>query len=925
MKKIMTALVASTMLMGFTAPTFAAINPANIDESSSAANIYKVIDKKVAKGENAGVVSIFAWANVGDEIYSVALSELRKHSDAGAAFAEIVGAEVAIDQRDVIAAQIVGAKESAFNMVVEGASAEELRLAQANISVLEAELALVDAHIEDNMVAEAIANAEMTVAQMTRVEALEALLTAKYAEAEADAVTAVNAEAGTAYRSVDELINGVDNLVSSNADQTATIADLEGEISDLEAEAVLDNAQITKFRTTLTLISVRASGHTVTTESNVGQILAAITAIKTDNYNSGYTAGVEAAEMARGTGSTYQLGFDAGVASVAGDYSRGYAEGVASVTPEDGVSQADVDAAVLAANSARGDDSAYGLGFAAGAASVTPEDGVSQADVDAADAAGFARGVASVTPEDGINQSHVDAAREAGRLAGVASVTPEDGITMADVDAADAAGFARGVASVTYVYSDSTVRGQAAVTAAYTQGRSDGDADGRAALNAELASDIANSDFLSNEHLEAAYDAGWVDGVASVSHAQRDALLSGINMVLATDITAAHSATEVRDAIRRHASGQVSAHLGSLNAAIEGLTFRSAGSGVVAISGNAGSLYQFDGTTLQSYTLPAGTVRTLNEAANLGVNLVSATAQSSTVLAPGDYYINDGTANNRYTLAADGTWDATNNIADRLVPAGAQVLNLGEAYYDLDNTGIYAAIAAEFAVVTVTGYTLSFSGSDADITAATSALTNAGNGNYDVAQSRIDASEYTTGPVTTAHGSTIQQIQVFVASPDVTTGIAFTDGAVFIGSSNGVPTGNVIVGGVRYTTTISSGLTDAEIISHVQRTSGAPAGSVLNHAPIDLAGTSGSSIEARYNSVTLTTTNAGISTLGANGVVDFSEGVAISPAHLTEIQNAVNEAYSVGYDDGYSDGFKDGYVVGFSDGVASAAPGGSSN
>ncbi|MDB2621981.1 DUF1566 domain-containing protein [Flavobacteriales bacterium] len=54
---------------------------------------------------------------------------------------------------------------------------------------------------------------------------------------------------------------------------------------------------------------------------------------------------------------------------------QAYAEGAASVTPEDGIGQADVDAA-----------------YAAGAVSVTPEDGVSQADVDAA----FTNGVASV-------------------------------------------------------------------------------------------------------------------------------------------------------------------------------------------------------------------------------------------------------------------------------------------------------------------------------------------------------------------------------------------------------------------------------------------------------------------------------------------------------------------------------------------------
>ena len=59
------------------------------------------------------------------------------------------------------------------------------------------------------------------------------------------------------------------------------------------------------------------------------------------------------------------------------------------IIPEDGISQADVDAA-----------------YAAGAASVTPEDGISQADVDSA----YATGAASVSPEDGISQADVDAA-----------------------------------------------------------------------------------------------------------------------------------------------------------------------------------------------------------------------------------------------------------------------------------------------------------------------------------------------------------------------------------------------------------------------------------------------------------------------------------------------------------------------------------
>lgn len=69
------------------------------------------------------------------------------------------------------------------------------------------------------------------------------------------------------------------------------------------------------------------------------------------------------------------------------DVDAAYADGAASVTPEDGISQSEVDAA-----------------YAEGAASVTPEDGISQADVDAA----YAEGVASVTPEDGISQADLD-------------------------------------------------------------------------------------------------------------------------------------------------------------------------------------------------------------------------------------------------------------------------------------------------------------------------------------------------------------------------------------------------------------------------------------------------------------------------------------------------------------------------------------
>jgi hypothetical protein len=132
-------------------------------------------------------------------------------------------------------------------------------------------------------------------------------------------------------------------------------------------------------------------------------------------------------------------------AAYASGETAGYASGAASVTPEDGIGQSDVDAA-----------------YADGAASVTPEDGIGQSDVDAAyasgETAGYASGAASVTPEDGIGPSDVNAAY----ADGAASVTPEDGIGPSDVDAA----YVNGAASVT----PEDGIGPSDVTAAYDDG-----------------------------------------------------------------------------------------------------------------------------------------------------------------------------------------------------------------------------------------------------------------------------------------------------------------------------------------------------------------------------------------------------------------------------------------------------------------------
>ena len=115
------------------------------------------------------------------------------------------------------------------------------------------------------------------------------------------------------------------------------------------------------------------------------------------------------------------------VADLQADVDAAYADGVASVTPEDGITQADVDYAYMQGQDnvndyymLQIDDLQSDLmnceqydvpqAFSNGAASVTAEDGIGQADVDAA----YAEGAASVTPEDGITQADVDASFDAG-------------------------------------------------------------------------------------------------------------------------------------------------------------------------------------------------------------------------------------------------------------------------------------------------------------------------------------------------------------------------------------------------------------------------------------------------------------------------------------------------------------------------------
>ena len=131
------------------------------------------------------------------------------------------------------------------------------------------------------------------------------------------------------------------------------------------------------------------------------------------------------------------------------DVDAAFDDGAASITPEDGIGQADVDAAFDAgAASVECDPNAgYDAGYSDGASSVD----ITSDNADVADTAfdqgyssgsydgynyGLVDGAASVTPEDGIGQADVDAAFDDGWNEGVASVTPEDGISQADVDAA---------------------------------------------------------------------------------------------------------------------------------------------------------------------------------------------------------------------------------------------------------------------------------------------------------------------------------------------------------------------------------------------------------------------------------------------------------------------------------------------------------
>lgn len=208
MKKIMMALVASTMLAGFSAPTFAAFNPANIDESSHSANIYKVIDKKIAKGKTSGVHGMFAWAEVEGEVYSVALSELRKYANPGKRFSEIVGEQVMLANIEKAEESVATMKKAIVKAVFSGADVAELEAANAMVELLTARIEMVRAANSDNL--------DVTDGLQSDIDAAEARLAAATVELNArnDALGRIEA-ARTEYN------NAVTDLAAARGDRDA--------------------------------------------------------------------------------------------------------------------------------------------------------------------------------------------------------------------------------------------------------------------------------------------------------------------------------------------------------------------------------------------------------------------------------------------------------------------------------------------------------------------------------------------------------------------------------------------------------------------------------------------------------------------------------------------------------------------------------
>ena len=319
------------------------------------------------------------------------------------------------------------------------------------------------------------------------------------------------------------LVQTLANVTPQNPDLQYTYGQLEDAYYDgyADGEASVD---ITSDNADVAAAAYADGVASVVAEDGIGQgdVDAAYASGLTDGANSvDITSDNQAVED-----EAYASGYDDGVASVVPedgisqeDVDAAYADGVNSVTPEDGITQADVDAA-------------FAEGQVDGAASVTPEDGISQADVDEAYADGvasvdqiltqadvdaaYADGAASVTPEDGISQEDVDAAY----AEGVASVTPEDGITQADVDAAYAEGAASvtpedgiGQSDVDSAYDDGVA--SVNITSDNTQAIEDAIAEGTELYNEIFNAGAASVDITTDNQDVA--DSAYADGVDSLA------------------------------------------------------------------------------------------------------------------------------------------------------------------------------------------------------------------------------------------------------------------------------------------------------------------------------------------------------------------------------------------------------------------------
>ncbi len=261
----------------------------------------------------------------------------------------------------------------------------------------------------------------------------------------------------TTLSSAEGLLANLENYVA-----LAEAGDYKGELANV-ADVIIDGKTIVDasvINTSLTTISNNFDilGDTATELDAANGILDSIAGVLDITTGQGEQAYLDALN---------EYASDPSLVATEQDVTDAYAEGVASV--QQILTESDIDNAyaegqevgealfaegtagynlIFELGEATGEEAGYATGYTAGAASVTPEDGVTQADVDqafidgqldaldgyasataafeAGEESGYSEGVASVT----FLQSSYDQ--------GADSVTPEDGITQSDVDAVQA-------------------------------------------------------------------------------------------------------------------------------------------------------------------------------------------------------------------------------------------------------------------------------------------------------------------------------------------------------------------------------------------------------------------------------------------------------------------------------------------------------